>query len=430
MRRTIKGAVALLGLGLCFTTANAQDYQISFDATGEASTIESVDVQNLTKGTSLTLGAGEILHLKALSTDINGIKDQSKELVIYPNPMIESSNIEFVAQQAGDCFITLSNIMSKQVLSGKYSLGAGSHVFNVSGLATGVYCLSINSESYYYTGKLVSKSNSSENGNISYVSTSTSIKAINSGLKSTTVATLVEMQFNDGDELVLKGKSGVYIDVIKTSPTATATESFNFADCTDPDGNTYNAVKIGEQVWMAENLQTTKYNDNTEIPLITESAEGEDGWANRTTPAYCWYDNDETTAVANGHGALYNWYTVDTDKLCPTGWHVPTDAEWTVLEDYITEQGHDGTEGTVLKATTGWNSDGNGTDNYGFSALPGGSRRTSNGAFDGAGYLGGWWSSTESGSLAYYRYLYYNAAGVYRSSNNKSYGFSVRCLRD
>ena len=121
-------------------------------------------------------------------------------------------------------------------------------------------------------------------------------------LKSTSVSNLVAMSYIEGDNLLLKGRSGIYIAVKTAVPSTSTTETFEFADCTDQDGNTYDAVEIGEQVWMAENLLNTKYNDGTSIPLVTSNST----WANRTTPAYCWYYNDQATAVSNRHGALYN----------------------------------------------------------------------------------------------------------------------------
>ena len=103
-----------------------------------------------------------------------------------------------------------------------------------------------------------------------------------------------------------------------------------YGEVTDIEGNIYKTIQIGTQEWMAENLKTTKYNDNTEIPLITENS----NWGSTTTPGYCWVNNDRTT-YKNIYGALYNWYTVNTGKLCPTGWHVSTDAEWTTLVNYL-----------------------------------------------------------------------------------------------
>ena len=198
----------------------------------------------------------------------------------------------------------------------------------------------------------------------------------------------------------------------------------------DYDGNIYSTVKIGTQIWMAENLKTTHYADGTAIPFVTDST----NWAanlggNNTDDAYCYYNNDAGGEAAT-YGALYT-YAAAKDA-CPTGWHLPTDDEWTELTNYIANDGHSGAEGTALKATSGWNSDGNGTDDYGFSALPGGLRYYSNGTFDFATHNGYWWSSTEnfSGSNAYSRFLFYNHMLVYRLDGNKSYGFSVRCLRD
>jgi uncharacterized protein (TIGR02145 family) len=195
---------------------------------------------------------------------------------------------------------------------------------------------------------------------------------------------------------------------------------------TDIDGNTYRTVVIGNQVWMAENLKTTTYNDGMPITLEEDNTT----WSNLTTGAYCWYDNDEAT-YNDIYGALYNWYAVETGNLCPDGWHVPTNAEWTALEDYLTNNGHDGTEGTALKTTSGWNNVGNGTDDYDFTALPGGYRNNDHGSFLSIGYYGHWWSSTEYSSMkAWNRMLSFNNGYVYRLDDDKKYGFSVRCIKD
>lgn len=108
---------------------------------------------------------------------------------------------------------------------------------------------------------------------------------------------------------------------------------------TDIDGNIYNTVIIGTQTWMVENLKTTKYNDGTSIPIVTDDI----AWATLTTSGYCFFNND--VANKSKYGALYNWFTVNTGKLAPTGWHVPTDAEWTILENYLIANGYnyDGT---------------------------------------------------------------------------------------
>ncbi|MCK4661303.1 MAG: hypothetical protein KAT68_00445 [Bacteroidales bacterium] len=195
---------------------------------------------------------------------------------------------------------------------------------------------------------------------------------------------------------------------------------------TDIDGNVYHVVTIGTQVWMAENLKVTKYNNGTAIPLVTTD---NTAWGNLTAPGYCWYNNDQAS-YGNTYGALYKWATVNTGNLCPTGWHVPTDAEWITLIDYLAANGHSGAEGTALKATSGWNSGGNGTDNYGFSALPSGFRNYG-GYFEDVGDYGGWWSATDYSTFyAWGRLTGYNQSTVYRFYNFKTYGFSVRCVKD
>ena len=193
---------------------------------------------------------------------------------------------------------------------------------------------------------------------------------------------------------------------------------------TDIDGNAYQSVIIGTQEWMVENLRTTKYSDGTSIPNVTGDYEG----AMDTTGAWSHYDNDSTQYEAM-YGKLYNWYAVETGKLCPTGWHVPTDAEWTVLTDYLTANGHNGTEGTALKATSGWSSN-SGTDDYGWLGLPGGNRY-SNGYFDGISRTGTWWSSSEfHANYAWACMVDDGKDNATKSGNIKKTGFSVRCLRD
>ena len=131
------------------------------------------------------------------------------------------------------------------------------------------------------------------------------------------------------------------------------------------------------------------------------------------------------------YGRLYNWYAVDDARgLCPSGWHVPTDGEWTDLENYISSQGFSGTEGTALKSTYGWYNGGNGTDDFGFSAHPGGGRINAFGDFLHAGKRSFWWSSSPDGGYAWSRPLSLNSPAINRFDDFPRFGFSVRCLRD
>ncbi len=204
---------------------------------------------------------------------------------------------------------------------------------------------------------------------------------------------------------------------------------------TDIDGNEYKTVIIGDQTWMAENLKVTHYASGTSISLVTDR----DEWKNfsNSKKAYCFYDNDESL----GYGALYTYAAAtngdssgsNVQGVCPDGWHLPSDSEWTVLEDYISDDGHSGSEGTALKASSGWADDGDGTDNYSFNALPGGCRYKTNGAFSNGGSFGYWWTSTIyyfDNSYAYDRSLYNTNEAVIKNNIGKSYGLSVRCVKD
>lgn len=193
---------------------------------------------------------------------------------------------------------------------------------------------------------------------------------------------------------------------------------------TDIDGNIYHTVIIGTQEWTVENLRVTHYNDGSPITKITTN---NTTWSSTTNGAYCAYENNETNGAFYGY--LYNWYSVNTGKLAPLtgGWRVPTEVDWTALTDFI---GGEATAGTKLKATSGWNSKGNGTDDYGFSALPGGFR-VSTGDFYYLGGSGNWWSLTAyNASIAWFRNMVYDFANVYRGNSNKMYGRSVRLVRD
>jgi len=197
----------------------------------------------------------------------------------------------------------------------------------------------------------------------------------------------------------------------------------------DNDGNTYKTVYIGTQQWMAENLKTAKYNDGTGIPNVTDATQ----WSNLTTGAWVYYNNDAANNAK--YGKLYNWYAVSpttngNKNICPTGWHVPTDTEWTVLTDYL---GGVSVAGGKMKevGTTNWNSPNTGSTNKSlFTGLPGGNRGN-DGNYGGIGDGGYWWNSSENKTgNAWGRYLYYYNGNAYYYDGVKSYGLSVRCLRD
>jgi hypothetical protein len=179
-------------------------------------------------------------------------------------------------------------------------------------------------------------------------------------------------------------------------------------------------VTIGNQVWTSKNLDVSTYRNGDDIPLV----EDDEKWRDLTTGAWCYYENK--TGKGSTYGKLYNWYAVNDPRgLAPIGYHIPTDAEWTILTTYL------GTDAAAkMKSTTGWNDDGNGNNTSGFAGLPGGGRYN-DGGFSNIGANGFWWSSSEDDtSNAWSRFLYSSDGDVFRSDYNKRLGFSVRCLRD
>jgi uncharacterized protein (TIGR02145 family) len=187
----------------------------------------------------------------------------------------------------------------------------------------------------------------------------------------------------------------------------------------DIDGNIYKTVTIGKQVWMAENLKTTKYNDGKVIPT------GNDAWYR--TDAICFYDNSFINK--RDYGALYNWDAVLSGKLCPIGWHVSTDAEWTTLTTFL---GGESVAGGKLKeiGTTHWLSPNVGaTNESGFTVLPSGS--LNRGEFNNMMYYGYFWTATSASDLtAWFRSISKYDGQVVRATYTKSVGFAVRCLKD
>lgn len=198
-----------------------------------------------------------------------------------------------------------------------------------------------------------------------------------------------------------------------------------YGSVTDVEGNLYKTVQIGSQIWMAENLKTTKYKDGCLIPNITENS----AWSNIKTGAYCWYNNDPVNK--NIYGALYNGYTVNTQKLCPDEWHIPTDGDWNKLENSLDSNA----AGAMLKeaGTFHWASPNSGANNLsGFTALPGGIRFDSDGSFNNIYYSGYWWSTQEEGSigLLFCRDLQYDNSIINHSDDKINSGRSIRCVSD
>lgn len=213
-----------------------------------------------------------------------------------------------------------------------------------------------------------------------------------------------------------------------TYDTASKTVKINITiatTVTDIDGNIYKTVKIRNQWWMAENLKVTNYNNGDSIPNVTDDVE----WSNLTSGAYCDYNNEPDNSAT--YGKLYNWYAVyDNRNIAPTGWHVPTDDEWTILTTYL---GGEDIAGGKLKetGTSHWQNPNTSANNEsGFTGLPGG-YRYSDGTFRYLNTIGKFWSSTLTvTSFPWYRSLYYNYPDIDRQMSSMDYGLSIRCIQD
>ena len=231
----------------------------------------------------------------------------------------------------------------------------------------------------------------------------------------------------------------------KSNPFGNSDDNLVFGTMTDVEGNVYKTIAIGNQVWMAENLRVTKYNDSSAIPLVPDSS----AWALLVTPGYCYYANTTNSNLRKKFGALYNWHAVNTGKLAPLGWHAPTSAEWDTLQDFLIAHGYNWNGATIgneiaksIAAKSDWLTFNLGTPNgsigndlsnnnrSGFSALPSG-YRFPNGLFLGDGDYCVWWSNTQNGTInAYNRGLDIASPGLSQYANSKSYGYSVRLVKD
>ena len=449
-----RGIILVLALGLivsAFSQKATMELTFTAENNGQYVPLDSILIENLTQGGDTTLFAPDtvlVLDYILRIGDNEAIWENSFSVSQnYPNPFKGKTEVNLYLPEMETIKITVRDILGGELAQYENTLKRGNHSFAFYSGNEKYYLLTVTGKQTIKTIKMLnanSKTTYGEKCKIVYnryegnVIGFKSQKAVN------------DFIFNLGDELQYTGYAntidGIFgSDVIADEPQTNTNYEFAIIKglrcpgtptITDIDGNLYNTVLLGSQCWMAENLKTTTYKTGTPIPNVTGSS---------TTGAYVWYENN--ISWKGPYGALYNWYaTVDADGLCPTGWDVPTNDEWTALTDFIGGTGWP--HGNELKSCRQVNSPlgGNcntsdhprwsehnthyGTDDYGFSGLPGGGRHY-DGYFYYIGFYGYWWSSTEdSSSSAWGRFLgyYYGFVGV--SPNDKHFGFSVRCLRD
>lgn len=415
--------------------------------------LNSILIDNLTQGGDTTLYAPDTILVLDYITGMNedfAFDGSSFSLPQnYPNPIEDQTTVRLWLPERNDLLITISNVIGREVVNQAFQLEQGSHTFSFYPGRESLYFLTARVDEQSRTIKMY---NSPSNANITRYCKLEYNGRQNSGAADYKSGNAPNnFVFNLGDQLKFTASTGLGERVITSSPTGDQTYYFHYTGepcpatptVTDIDGNIYNTVQIGTQCWMKENLKTTTYSNGILIPDVTEA----NAWSNLTTGAYVWYDND--IGWKDSYGVLYNWHAaVDINGLCPTGWHVPTNDEWAVLTAYLGGTGSP--HGNTLKSCRQENSPLGGgcntsehprwdqhsthygTNSYGFSGLPGGSRGYG-GPFGGIGSFGGWWSSTEispSSTFAWFRGLDYFSASVNAGYSHKRYGYSVRCLRD
>lgn len=241
-------------------------------------------------------------------------------------------------------------------------------------------------------------------------------------------------------EMVLIMTSGCKKD--NTADNSKDKTTITYGSMSDQNGNTYKTLTLGTQTWMAEDLRTTKFNDGTAIPNVTST----NLWDSLTTAAFCTYNNTNNSDSISTYGRLYNWYAVNSGKLCPSGWHVPNDQEWKTLENYLISNKFaydslttDNMIGKSIASTTGWlhslnyaaiGNDESLNNRSGLTCVPAGAR-LGGANFHDINVVNYLWSSSETNALwANCRYLAYDINSLGTSINYKSCGFSVRCVKD
>lgn len=409
-------------------TAEAQNYLISFIGTGASTSVSTVKVENLTTGNNLEINGSDILRLTISTEVISTSIKQSNDLNIYPNPMINNSKIQFIPHTSGNSEISVFDITGAEIISYHLFLENCLHEFQISNLKAGVYVVSAKGNNWKRTGFLISQGSSIGTTEIVRISSNSQVEVgKNTLMISKGQNAIIDMPYSIGDRLKFTGRSGIYSTITTDVPTQDKAIIFNFIQCTDVDNNNYPIVQIGTQIWMAENLRTTHYRNFNTISTTDPPSKDISG---ETYPRYQWAFAGNESNVST-YGRLYTIFAAqDVRGVCPTGWHLPTDDEWTTLINYL---GGESVAGGKVKetGTNHWSTPNTGASNEsGFTAVPAGIRQPT-GEFYAIGYNNTLWSRTDFDANTHWtRFLPHNAEYFSRIFYPNKHGFSVRCLKD
>ena len=297
----------LLLLGFFMINLQAQNYEITFTGSGESNTVEDVQVVYLSRGDTLDISGTDVLKLLGAVAAIPFSLSEEYGLKAYPNPMKEEIRVLFPTSSEGVVNLEVFDITGKLLVSSRQELRSGDQIFALSGLHPGLYNLRASTPGKVYSTCVISVDKNAGLPALRHEN-SDDVTRKASTLKRSQEVITVNMEYTDGDWILLKGKSGDYQRIVTIAPTESQTVNFEFVSCTDYDNNHYPAVSIGTQTWMAENLRTGSFNDGTEILHIEADAL----WESAVIPAYSWDNNDQ----ANDQilGKLYNWFVAGGEK--------------------------------------------------------------------------------------------------------------------
>lgn len=402
-----------------------QNLQVTFTGTGEATVVDSVIAKNVSTGEEITLPGNEILILENTS----GISDNihlSSELKLFPNPVQGNSKLMFNQPVTGNVQLTVQNISGQILYQSDEYLEVGQYLFDLSLNKVGIFLINLTSENETRSIKAIcAKANNNPVGLSRESSNPSSFKSFNS---------TYSLVYSPEDVLNFRGKSGSYTTIMTDSPTESRNYELEFIDCTDAQNNSYSVIKIGEQIWMEENLAY--------LPAVTTNEN-----VSYTEALYYVYEyvgssisEAQNTNSYKDYGVLYNWQAAK--NACPAGWHLPEKGEWETLFTYLKRNGYgfelDTEIGKSLAASYDWNAyvmpgtvgnDLSSNNKSGFCWLPAGNRNSF--GFQFQREQGSFWSSTSLGPLlAYTTRLGSGSREIAIGNGDLRYGLPVRCIKD
>lgn len=417
-----------------------QEIILNFIPAIDTLNIDSIQVTNVATNMSLTVPGNESVNLNDIITSTNELGLFSENSMIYPNPFQDYTSLQYIATKKETIRLIMINSAGEYATTCNQYLLPGTHHFKITTKSPGIYFINLQSGGRNTSHKLVSlkKGNSDR---IEYAG-AYGEAVTNKSLKITQTKQVIHFKLYSGNN----------ITIIADSPVESKTYTVEFYECKDADDQNYPIVQVGSQWWMAKNLAY--------LPSVSPAS----SVSNTEKHYYVYGYNGIDASIAkatdnfNTYGVLYNWPAIMNGSgssndnpsgvrgICPEGWHLPSHAEWTQLENYMIANGfnYDGTTkdnkiAKSLAATILWKEPSLtgdvGTDlslnnKSGFSALPGG-HRYNFASFDALGYLGCWWACTETyPNIAWCRVMtcFYNKS--IGETNYKECGFSVRCIKD